>query len=41
MKQETQTTATLRAIDTSVGVDQLLEIDKRATLMLGKVRDAM
>lgn len=41
MKQETQTLATLRAIDTSVGADQLLEIDKRATLMLGKVRDAM
>jgi len=32
---------TLKARDTSIGVDQLLEIDNRATLMLGKVRDAM
>ena len=35
------TTPQLRAIDTGVNVDQLLEIDKRATLMLEKVRDAM
>lgn len=31
----------LRSLDTGVDVDQLLEIDKRASLMLEKVRDAM
>lgn len=41
MRAEPQVTPTLRAIDTSIGVSQLLDIDQRATLMLGKVRDAM
>ena len=41
MKVEVQTAPALRAIDTSIGVSQLIDIDQRATLMLGKVRDAM
>ena len=41
MKSENLATPTLRAIDTSIGFSQLMDIDQRATLMLGKVRDAM